>query len=147
MIIPVRFPIASGSLVAAVKAGLAASGEVFASGVTVAAKMPAAKTARMVIFRDDSGPDEGTQSRRRFGVNVWAAVRGSGSSLVDTDAQNLALLVMAILRGMPDGLPVTAVDQLSGPFEIDDDPAVTVANKNLNHFYFSCRVSVRGTNS
>lgn len=146
MIIPVRFPIVTGELVSGMKAGLSASSDVYASGVTVAAKMPTAKTARMVIFRDDSGPDELTQSRRRIGVNVYAAERTVGADVVDTDAQNLALLVMAILRGLPDGAPITAVDQLSGPFLIDDDPILTVANKNLNHYYFTGRVSVRGSN-
>lgn len=146
MIIPVLFPIVTGALVAGTKVGLSASSEDFASGVTVVAKRPTVLPARLVVFRDDSGPDEGTQSRRRIGVNVWAAERVVSGVVVDTDAQELALLVMSILRGLPDGSPITAVDQMSGPFLVDDDPVLTVANKNVNHYYFTARVSVRGSN-
>lgn len=92
----------------------------------------------MVTVRDDSGPDDGVQSRRRYGFNVWAE-----SAL---KAEKLALLCMAILRSAADGRPITLVDQLSGPYEIEDDPQLVVANKNLSHYFFTGRITVRGIN-
>lgn len=130
------FPITTGLVVVALKSGLA--GSAFAIGLTVQPELPDAKTRRMVTVRNDGGPDDGVQSRRRYGFNVWA-----DSS---DDAENLALLCMAILRTLPDGKPVTLVDQLSGPYSIADDPPYKLAGKSLHHFFFTARFSVRGTN-
>jgi hypothetical protein len=130
-VVDVIFPSVVGVVVRGLRAGL--------PGVLVQPKLPAVKTARMVTIRDDSGPDDGTQSRRRIGVNVWADS--------PSGAEDLALLAMAVLRKLPDGKPVTAVDQLSGPFEIFDEgtDVYTVSGKTLIHYYFTGRVSVRGT--
>lgn len=146
MITRVRFPMLTGALVSGTKAALSSASDIYASGVTVAARRPVNLPSRLVVFRDDSGPDDGVQSRRRFGVNVWAATRDVGTDVVSTDAENLALLVMSILRGLPDGDPITAIDQLSGPFEVFDEPVATSGNKNLNHWYFTGRATVRGFN-
>lgn len=93
----------------------------------------------MVTVRDDSGPDDGVQSRRRQGVNVWAET--------SVYAEKLALFLMAAARTMPDGKPITAVDSLSGPFEVIDEGTdlLTVGNATLSHFYFTFRLSARGT--
>lgn len=106
------------------------------SGTTVGRKLPKVKTRRMVTARNDSGPQENVQSRRRYGFNHWA-----DSS---ADAELMALDLMAAFRVAADGDPITLVDQFSGPYEIDDDPQMTVGNKNLFHFYWTCRISVRG---
>jgi hypothetical protein len=131
------FPVTDGILVSGLRAGLAAAALSYSSGVYVARKLPDARTARMVTVRNDSGPEDATQSRRRYGFNVWADD--------SVDAEKLALLAMAVLRKLPDGQPITAVDSLSGPFEIEDDPQQVVGGKNLTHFYFTARVSVRGS--
>jgi len=132
------FPSTTGRLVSVVKTGLTASALAYASGVTVQPKLPATLTWRMVTVRDDSGPEDGTQTRRRYGFNVWA-----DSSV---DAENLALLCMAILRSAADGNPITFVDQLSGPFEIPTDAPYVVGGKNLTNYFFTCRITARGTN-
>lgn len=127
----------TGRVCEVLRSGLTASLEGYASGVTVQPKLPATKAARMVTVRDDSGPDDGVQSRRRYGFNVWA------TSAIE--AEKLALLCMAILRNAPDGKPITRVDQLSGPYEIDDEPQMTAEGKNLAHYFFTGRITVRGT--
>ena len=132
----VIFPPTTGTLCAVLRTALAASASSFASGVTVAPELPDTKTARMVTVRDDSGPDDGVQTRRRYGVNVWAA---------RADAELLALTCMAVLRSCADGQPITATDSFSGPYSIPDDPAYVVGGANLVHFFFTFRVSVRGS--
>lgn len=129
--VDVIFPSLVGTVVRGLRAGLA--------GVLVQPKLPATKAAQMVTVRDDSGPDDGVQSRRRVGVNVWADS--------PTRAEDLALLAMAVLRKLPNGMPITAVDQMSGPFEIFDEGTdlYSVGGKMLTHYYFTGRVSVRGT--
>lgn len=131
------FPSTTGTVVLAFRTGLTASGLPYATGVTVQPELPAAKTIRMVTVRDDSGPDDGAQTRRRQGVNVWAED--------SVTAENLALLLMAIARNMPNGQPITATDQFSGPFRIDDETPVVVASKPLEHYYFTFRLSARGS--
>lgn len=135
----VIFPSSVGILVRSIRAGLTASDSLVASQVTVQPKLPEVKKLRMVTVRDDSGPDDGSQSRRRFGCNVWAES--------PTVAEDLALLCMAVVRGVADGKPVTLVDQMSGPFEVIDETTdlYSVGGKTLSHYYFSGRVSVRGS--
>ena len=137
MLVDALFPITDGVIVSALRAGFVSAARSYSSGVSVARKLPDVRTARMVTVRNDSGPEEASQSRRRYGFNVWADD--------SVDAESLALLAMAVLRKIPNGNPVTAVDQLSGPYEVDDDPQMTVGNKNLTHFYFTARVSVRAS--
>ena len=132
----ILFPPTTGKLCAVLRTALTASPLAYASGVTVGPELPATKTARMVTVRDDSGPDDGVQSRRRQGVNVWA---------VRADAENLALLCMAILRGCADGQPITRTDSFSGPYQVADDPKYVVGSTELVHMFFTFRVSARGT--
>ncbi|WP_104128006.1 hypothetical protein [Cryobacterium sp. Y57] len=129
------FPPTTGKLCAVLRTALTASPLAYASGVTVGPELPATKTARMVTVRDDSGPDDGVQTRRRYGINVWARRQ---------DAELLALLCMAVLRSCADGQPITATDSFSGPYSIPDDPAYVVGNEDLVHFFFTFRVSARG---
>ena len=127
------YPPTTGKLCAVLRTALTASPKAYSSAVTVAPELPAIKSARMVTIRDDSGPDDGVQTRRRYGVNVWAATPG--------DAENLALLCMAILRGCADGKPITRTDSFSGPYSIADDPAYLLSPA---HYFFTLRVSARG---
>lgn len=128
----VSFPITDGILAAALRDGLASW-----EGLSVVRKLPAdtARTRRMITLRNDSGPQEGIQSRRRYGCNVWADN--------PVDAENLANAAMAVLRGAADG-QITALDSFSGPFEIEDEPPFTVGGVELTHFYFAFRIAVRG---
>jgi len=128
----IRFPITDGIVVGWLEAALAS----YSSGLTVQRTMPATSTRRMVTVRNDSGPEEGFQSRRRYGINVWA------DSAVDPE--NMCLDAMKYIRTAPNGLPVTAVDELSGPYQIDDETPLVVGKKSLAHFYFTFRLSVRG---
>lgn len=144
MIVDVIMPKTTGVVVAALKAGYAASGAAYASTVTVGGKLPAERTARMVSVRDDSGPDDGVLTRRRYGVNVYAAQRTVAGKVVETDAEDLALLSMAIIRKLPGVGSVKATDAFYGPTEMFDDPPMTVGNANLNHFYFTFRLTAKG---
>ena len=130
------FPPTTGKLCAILRTALTASASSFASGVTVGPELPATHTARMVTVRDDSGPDDGVQTRRRYGINVWAA---------QADAELLALTCMAVLRSCPDGQPITATDSFSGPYQVADDPKYVVGSTELVHMFFTLRVSARGS--
>jgi hypothetical protein len=130
------FPPTTGKLCSVLREALAGSSSPFASGVAVAPELPETKTARMVTVMDNSGPDDGAQTRRRYGVNVWAA---------RADVELLALTCMAVLRSCPDGKPITATDSFTGPFRVADDPAYVVGGNNLVHFFFTLRVSARGS--
>jgi len=132
------FPSTTGVLCSVLRAGLTASAVAHAIGVTVQPKLPATKTARMVTVRDDSGPDDGSQTRRRYGFNVWADT--------PVDAENLALLCMAILRDCADGQPITVTDSFSGPFDVPTETPHNVGGKNLTNYFFACRITARGTN-
>lgn len=129
----IRFPISDGVIVTALRVGLAVK---WAAGLFAGTKLPDTKTRRMAIVRNDSGPQDGSSSRRRYGVNIWA-----DSSV---DAENMALDAMSICRLLPGGI-ITATDSFSGPFEISDDPQYSVGGKNLTHFYFTFRASVKGS--
>jgi hypothetical protein len=137
-VIEVLFPIATGPVIAGLKTFLAGRGEAYASNVFCGTKFPVTKQARMVTVRDDSGPTEGVLARRQLGFNVWA------ESAVN--AELLALLLMAGLRTLPNGDPITAVDDMSGPFEITDEQTdlLVVGSTTLTHYFFTARVSVRG---
>lgn len=130
--LPIRFPISDGIVVAGLRAILSGW-----SPISVTGKLPATKVRRMVTVRNDSGPQDGVQSRRRYGVNVWADS--------PVEAENIALDAMAGLRILPDGAPITRTSNFTGPFEIDDEVPMSVGGKTLTHFYFTLQVSVRGS--
>ncbi|TFD58015.1 hypothetical protein E3T43_07130 [Cryobacterium sp. Hh7] len=90
----------------------------------------------MVTIMDNSGPDDGVQTRRRQGVNVWAA---------RADAELLALLCMAVYRSCADGKPITRTAQFSGPALVLDDPKYVVDGIELTHLFFTFQVSARGS--
>ena len=139
-VVDVLFPITSGLVVAALATALDARAESYASDVSVSRVLPPAleRTARMVTVRDDGGPKDGIQSRRQLGFNVWAET--------SVAAEQLALLCMALVEAMPDGQPITFVDNVSGPFDVVDDSTdlLVVDGTTLSHFFFTARVSVRG---
>lgn len=128
------FPSSVGAVCTLLRAGFTAAS--FA-GVTTQPDLPDVKVSRMVTVRDDSGPDDGVQSRRRHGVNVWAET--------SITAESLALLAMAVLRSGANGRPITLVDQMAGPYKVDDDPAYVVGSDTLSHYFFTCRISVRAS--
>jgi hypothetical protein len=138
MILRILFPSSVGRVVSVIRSTFTSSPEAYATGVTVQQELPAAasRTKRMVAVVDNSGPDDGVQSRRRYGVNVYAE-----SAVV---AEQLALLAMAGLRVCADGVLVTLADEFSGPYPIQDDPAMVVANTNLAHYFFTFRLTVKG---
>ena len=131
----ILFPPTTGILCSILRTALSASPLAYSSSVTVQPELPATKTARMVTVTDNSGPDDGVQTRRRYGINVWASRQ---------DAELLALLCMAVLRSCADGQPITATDSFSGPYSIPDDPAYVVDGADLVHFFFTLRASARG---
>jgi hypothetical protein len=130
------FPSTVGIAVRVIRNGLEVSDRPEASDVTVLPKLAGTKTRRMVTVRDDSGPDDQTQTRRRHGVNVWAEDA--------VTAEALALLCMAILRSCADGKPVTHTDEFSGPYEVTEDPPYMVGDDELAHYFFTFRMSARG---
>jgi hypothetical protein len=138
-------PNIAGWVVTKLKAGLAASAQPYAASVQVGTKKPTPMPDRFVWVRDDSGPVEVTQQRSRVGLNFYAAQRVVSGKTIETDSQDLGRLCLAILSGAADGLPVTLVDQITGPYEIDDDPPLTSGNKNLNHHYGALRITAKGT--
>lgn len=141
LVVDVLFPIATGHVIGRLGDMLAARGESAAADVSVWRVLPpkGERSKRMVTVRDDGGPVEGVQSRRRLGFNVWAE-----SSV---KAERLALICMGLVGSMADGSPVTAVDSVSGPFEVLEasKDLLTVDGDTLAHYYFSARVSVRGS--
>lgn len=138
----ILFPITTGAVVDGLDGFLTGRGEAWAEGVTVGRYLPSEpeRTARMVAVRDDGGPEEGPLKRTQVGVNVWAESVLTG--------ERLARLLMAGMRTLPDGNPITAVDSLAGPFEVTDTTTdlVVVDGVTLSHFFFTARVSTRGTN-
>ena len=137
-VVDVLFPIATGPVIAGLKAFLAGRAEPYADDVWFGTELPATKTARMVTVRDDGGPTEGTLERRQLGFNVWAESR--------LNAELLARLLMGGLRTLPDGDPITSTANFSGPFKVTDEQTdlVVVGSTTLSHFFFTARVSVRG---
>jgi hypothetical protein len=137
----ILFPITTGLVVSRFKMALASASEPYTSNVKIRPKLPpdGKRSTRMVTVRDDSGPDHGMLTRRRYGVNVWAE-----DSVM---TEKLALYLMAVARVMPDGKPITSTDSFSGPFEIIDTGTdlFTVNEKTLTHFFFTFRLSARGT--
>lgn len=132
----IEFPISTGLIVSRVKSALQASSNPVSSSVTVAGRLPdePKRAARMVTFRDDSGPREGVLARRRYGVNVYAETA--------VNAEKLANLVMSILDESADA-QLPGFDSFSGPYEIQDESPVIVGGVDLANFYFTFRATVR----
>lgn len=130
----VKFPGTDGVVVSNIRTRLVANG--FATGLTVQRKRPDTMTKRVVTVRNDSGPQDLTRSMRRYGVNGW--------SDDSDDCEKMLLEAMAGLRLIPGTGSIVLADSFTGPFEIEDDPQITVGGKNLYHFYCALRVGVKG---
>lgn len=131
----IEFPISDGAVVEALLTGLTADG--WGTGLSGGTVTPDTKTRRMFTVRDDSGPQDGRNSRRRQGVNVWADD--------PVDALNMALDAMKHCRALPNGDPITATDTFTGPFEVPTSTPHVVGGKELTNFYFTFRLSVKGS--
>lgn len=139
----VIFPSGVGVVVRGLRAGYAAAGlEVGWVRPKLPTEYGMPLQDLMTTVRDDSGPDDGPLSRRRHGVNLW------GTDVAALEQR--ALRAMAICRSLADGKPIVATDQFSGPFEVDDqdeDRLALAGGARLFHYFFTFRVSVRGTNA
>lgn len=127
-----RFQISDGVITAAFRAGLTAT---WGDGLTVDPQLPATKTRRMVIVRDDSGPVTGRVQARRQGVNVWAESR--------VQAQNLALDVMQLAGRLPNGIVIAGTSGFVGPYEVPDEAPYAVGGVNLSHYFLSFIADVK----
>lgn len=141
MVRNVLYPIVTGPVIAGLKAFLTDREESYASTVSVSRVLPPAaeRTSRMVTVRDDGGPQDGVQERRQVGFNVWAETT--------VNAELLARLLMAAVQTLPDGDPITYADQVNGPYEVVDAQSdlLVVSGVTLAHYFFTARISVRGT--
>ena len=133
LIYEVKPAIADGVIRIALETGLIAAD--WGSGLSVGRKLPAVHTRRMVTIRNDGGP-AGRQSQRRYGINVWADD--------SYECEQIAGECSLILRKLPGTGMVTATDNFVDPVEIDDDPPFTIGGKDLFHFYFPFRATLRG---
>ena len=126
-----RFPITDGTIIGTIRTKLIAKWS--ATGLSTGTKLPAIKTRRMVILRDDSGTAVGRTQPKRQGVNIWADD--------PIDALNMALDVLHIAEKDLPGVKLSGVTIISatsgffGPEEITDEPQYVVASKNLTHYY------------
>jgi hypothetical protein len=126
-----RFPIITGDILAAYRAGLTAW-----SSLDCAPTRPKDMPKRLLTLREDGGPDNGTGlGLWGYGVNLWA------DSAVD--AKNIALDAAAVSLTLAGTSAIKAVRDLVGPYEVEDDPAYTFAGNLLTHFYFSFDATVK----
>jgi hypothetical protein len=140
MIPEVLFPIVTGAVVQGLKAGLTARAESYTEDVQVRPELPpkGRRTERMVIVRDDGGPQVGFVQQHGFGFNAYAE---------DADtAEKIARMCMALLPTLANGSPIVRVGNLSGPFRIRDESTekVIVGDVTLAQFYFTAQVWSRG---
>jgi hypothetical protein len=101
-----------------IRAGLAGRLEPYAQGAYVSNTVPEQRRPRMVIVRRDGGNAENLRDSARVNVRVW--------SLREQDAVDLFRLVAALLWASPNGQPVLAVRQLSGPVATVDESGVPI---------------------
>lgn len=131
MIPPVIFPDVRKSVIDGVRAALAGRPEPVAANVYVGGDVPPQdRRTRMVTARLDGGARlDGARESVRLGINVWATS--------ESDAHDLAQLVRAILWALPDGKPIVAITDSSGPYVVPDQ-------STQPHMYLSVEVIVRG---
>ena len=111
------------------RAALGARPESFADAY-VSNAVPNPRRDRMVIVRRDGGPRVSAATEAaRMGVRVFAKS--------EQDATDLARLVRALLWIAPDGDPVCAVRDLSGPSAVADESGQPLR-------YFTLEIVVRG---
>lgn len=88
--------------------------ETYASSVYFDRRVPATRSARMVIVRRDGGNVTGLFDRPRVALDVWATT--------EQDATNLANLIVALALAAPlAGAGVVDVTHLSGPNPVPDE--------------------------
>ncbi len=93
-----------------IKALLTARGQ---TTVFVGNKIPDQRRPRMVIFNRDGGAARGLFDNPRMRCRVWAET--------DQAANDLALLVAALMQLLIDGAPVLAATKESGPYDVPDE--------------------------
>lgn len=92
---------------------LAARAESYAAGVLVGIAIPSSRPDRMVVVRRDGGGDGEFRDQARLSLRIFAST--------EQDANNLAALVLALLRAMPGAVAeVLRVVVQSGPTVIAD---------------------------
>lgn len=123
------FPDIEHVLTARIRTALEARNEEYAAGVRVSNKVPSPRPARLVTVRRDGGTATGLRDQPRVGINVWAES--------DADANDLTALVRAIIRGLPNGNPITAVASLGGPASVPDE-------SGAQRRYFTAELHTRG---
>lgn len=89
---------------------LAARGQ---ANVFVGNRIPDQRRPRMVIFNRDGGATRGLFDNPRMRCRVWAET--------DQDANDLALLIVALMQLLIDGAPVLAASTESGPYDVPDE--------------------------
>lgn len=95
------------------QASLDARTEPYTDAVTVSTNYTGATAVRQVVLDRDGGPRiNQVLERPRLRVRCWAAT--------DSDATDLASMVMALLQAWPNGDPVVASRQLSGPSAVEE---------------------------
>lgn len=97
--------------------------------VYVSNRVPNPRRSRMVIVRRDGGTESGMRDRPRVSLRVW-----------DEDektANDLAAIVSAVVKTLPDGTPVLSATKQSGPNPIPDD-----SGQHLRYLVFD--VATRG---
>lgn len=93
---------------------LAARPEPYAAGVYVGITIPGTRRDRMVIPRRDGGTEGEMRDQARLSFQIFAKS--------EQDANDLARLVLALLRAMPATVPaVIHVSVQSGPTVIPDE--------------------------
>lgn len=97
------------------RVALADRAEPYAAGVYVSNSIPNPRRDRMVVVRRDGGTQAEMRDRPRVSLRVWATTK--------EDAADLARLVVALCRWLPDGDPIVAVPDvgISGPYAIPDE--------------------------
>lgn len=126
----ITYPSSIGRVVTATRAFLTTRSW---TGVTVQAKLPDTKTARMVTVRDDGGSDRDGVERRRHSLNVWADT--------PVDAEALARDVAAGARSVLHATNISITE-----VEDDTDTALTVDGMPLTHYLVAFTLAVRATN-
>lgn len=113
----VLFPDVEAHLVSYLQAALNARPEPFTRGVVVDINTPNPRPARLVVIRNDGGPQlDVVRQTARVGFNVWAES--------DADATDLANMIRALAVDAPDGKPITKAVNQSGPTAIPDESGI-----------------------
>lgn len=94
------------------RGALAARTESYAADVYLDRRVPTARRDRMVICRRDGGTTDGLYDFPRVSLDVWART--------ESDATNLAGLVVALAKVAPLTTDVVRVRHISGPNSVPD---------------------------